>query len=463
MSIETKHLGAGSTNVEEDEEACAYALHLTLCHTLPIVLNAAVELELFDIIARAGCGARLSASEIAFELPTKDTAKSASMLDSMLQLLACNSLLACSIRTREEDGVSERIYGLSPAGKYFVHDGGGGSSSGSSSVAPFLRLVYHPASREAWYLPLRSHKLSVLHDWGDEHCLKVLKNCYKALPKDGKVIIIELVKPEVPVSRPSMLSKTTTIFLSLSGGGESEGGWGSELGASKMGLSSLGAMPPAYFDFIINHKGKVARLSNIDPDKYCYFDLFADVSEKLLSHYPTGLELAISIFCELPGIGYRIDLNSDKSLIDMFHFDGVPNILNLFVEVESPNPCPSEMDGEDVEVVDATQNDHVYGYNDEDDDWNLDREGEVELDDGGILMVEISGVDDEGLSDYQSGDDEGNMSSGSDEGTEHETEFDTSYNGKEPYVDCEGEVVLEEKMIFAVMDNGSDTWLTYGG
>ncbi|KAG5554578.1 hypothetical protein RHGRI_012218 [Rhododendron griersonianum] len=76
-------------------------------------------------------------------------------------------------------------------------------------------------------------------------------------------------------------------------------------------------MPPAYFDFIINHKGKVARLSNIDPYKYCYFDLFADVSEKLLSHYPTGLGLAISIFCELLGIGCTIDLNSDKSLIDM--------------------------------------------------------------------------------------------------------------------------------------------------
>lgn len=41
---------------------------------------------------------------------------------------------------------------------------------------------------------------SVLHDWGDEDCLKVLKNCYKAVPKNGKVIIIELVKPEIPDS-----------------------------------------------------------------------------------------------------------------------------------------------------------------------------------------------------------------------------------------------------------------------
>ncbi|KAG5562515.1 hypothetical protein RHGRI_005292 [Rhododendron griersonianum] len=186
-----------------------------------------------------------------------------------------------------------------------------------------------------------------------------------------------------------------------------------------------------FFD-LINHKGKVARLPNIDPDKYCYFDLVADVSEKLLSHYPPGLGLAISIFCELTGTGYRIDLDSDKSLIDMFNLDGVPSTLNLFVEVESPNLCqvehPSVVDVEDVEVVDATQDGHVYGYNDEDDDWNLDMEGEVESDDGG------------------------NMSSGSDEVIDHGAGFDTSYYGKEPYVDCEGEVVLEEKMIFADVD-----------
>jgi len=31
----------------------------------------------------------------------------------------------------------------------------------------------------------------VLHDWSDEWCLKVLKNCYDAIPSDGKVIVVE--------------------------------------------------------------------------------------------------------------------------------------------------------------------------------------------------------------------------------------------------------------------------------
>nr|AWH62810.1 O-methyltransferase [Camptotheca acuminata] len=34
----------------------------------------------------------------------------------------------------------------------------------------------------------------IMHDWGDEDCVKILKNCRKAIPeKSGKVIIVELV------------------------------------------------------------------------------------------------------------------------------------------------------------------------------------------------------------------------------------------------------------------------------
>ncbi|KAJ6859348.1 caffeic acid O-methyltransferase family protein [Populus alba x Populus x berolinensis] len=38
----------------------------------------------------------------------------------------------------------------------------------------------------------------VLHDWGDEYCVKILKNCRKAMPeKTGKLILLEIVlQPE---------------------------------------------------------------------------------------------------------------------------------------------------------------------------------------------------------------------------------------------------------------------------
>ena len=35
----------------------------------------------------------------------------------------------------------------------------------------------------------------VLHDWSDERCMKILENCYKALPNNGKVIIIDTTLP----------------------------------------------------------------------------------------------------------------------------------------------------------------------------------------------------------------------------------------------------------------------------
>ncbi|KAF2283206.1 hypothetical protein GH714_043538 [Hevea brasiliensis] len=35
----------------------------------------------------------------------------------------------------------------------------------------------------------------ILHDWSDEHCLKLLKNCYEAIPDHGKVIVVDAVLP----------------------------------------------------------------------------------------------------------------------------------------------------------------------------------------------------------------------------------------------------------------------------
>lgn len=33
----------------------------------------------------------------------------------------------------------------------------------------------------------------VLHDWSDEQCVKLLKNCYKGIPDDGKVIVVDSI------------------------------------------------------------------------------------------------------------------------------------------------------------------------------------------------------------------------------------------------------------------------------
>ncbi|KAG0602976.1 hypothetical protein M758_10G055600 [Ceratodon purpureus] len=36
---------------------------------------------------------------------------------------------------------------------------------------------------------------TILHDWNDEDCLKILRNCYSALPVGGKVIIVDALVP----------------------------------------------------------------------------------------------------------------------------------------------------------------------------------------------------------------------------------------------------------------------------
>ncbi|KAH9606631.1 hypothetical protein KSS87_013067, partial [Heliosperma pusillum] len=39
----------------------------------------------------------------------------------------------------------------------------------------------------------------IIHDWDDEKCMHLLKNCYASLPEKGKVIIIEGMLPEIPL------------------------------------------------------------------------------------------------------------------------------------------------------------------------------------------------------------------------------------------------------------------------
>ncbi|KAF9622677.1 hypothetical protein IFM89_032598 [Coptis chinensis] len=35
----------------------------------------------------------------------------------------------------------------------------------------------------------------ILIDWSDEKCIKLLKNCYKAVPDHGKVIVVDAIQP----------------------------------------------------------------------------------------------------------------------------------------------------------------------------------------------------------------------------------------------------------------------------
>lgn len=62
----------------------------------------------------------------------------------------------------------------------------------------------------------------VLHDWSDDHCVKLLKNCHKALLDDGKVIVAEAILPFLPDTSSSVKSSTQgdIIMMTQNPGGK---------------------------------------------------------------------------------------------------------------------------------------------------------------------------------------------------------------------------------------------------
>ena len=79
----------------------------------------------------------------------------------MLRLLASNSLLTCSMSTRK-DGSVERLYGVSPAGKFYVQNEDGGSMDSISSFACH-RATVEVLYVYATYIATTPCMLSLMH------------------------------------------------------------------------------------------------------------------------------------------------------------------------------------------------------------------------------------------------------------------------------------------------------------
>nr|QKO29238.1 flavonoid O-methyltransferase [Epimedium sagittatum] len=292
----------------QDEEDCLYAIQLVSGSVMTMVMQSAMELELFQIIAKAGEGAQLSPSEIASQLPTKNP-EASMMIERILRLLASYSVLTASV-TSCDNGRVERLYGLAPVCKYLLPDkdgvglyswlrlstnpiavktmsglkdtvleGGltfnrvhgvsmfeyfekdpelallfdrlmidhtniimkrileeykgfeglnevvdvaGGIGTMSSIItskyptiscinfdlprvvehAPSYPGVEHVGGDMFVKVPMGDAVFLkwILHNWGDEDCIAILKKCYEAVPDHGKVIVVDAIVPEVPES-----------------------------------------------------------------------------------------------------------------------------------------------------------------------------------------------------------------------------------------------------------------------
>ncbi|GKB72155.1 caffeic acid 3-O-methyltransferase [Tanacetum coccineum] len=283
-------------------ESILYAAQLATACTLPMVLKAAIELDLLEIIAKEGPDGSCSASELATQVgATVNNPEAPVMLERMCSLLASHSVLTCSLK-ETHDGVRERFYGLAP---YFLKDAvlyGGIPFNKAYGMSPFeyngrdekfnkvfnsgmfnhstmvmkivldlydgfdglttlvdvgggtgasLKMIISRHTllkginfdlphviEEAITYPGIEHVGGdmfesvpkadaillkwILHDWSDAHCLKILKNCYKALPENGKVIVTEFVLPETldTARETQIVLNADMVMLAHAGGKE---------------------------------------------------------------------------------------------------------------------------------------------------------------------------------------------------------------------------------------------------
>ncbi|KAI5422175.1 caffeic acid 3-O-methyltransferase [Lathyrus oleraceus] len=297
-------------NGVHEEDGIVFALNLITSVMLPLTVRSAIELGIFDVLAKTGKDAKLSADDIAVKIGSKN-AEAPAMLDRLLRLLASHSMLHCSLSEEKQEHASpQRLYSLAPASKYFVTDADGVSLGPTLNLPldkvflgswtemkgaimeggiPFNRVygmhafeyptvdprfndVFNNSMVNCTTIIMKRileiydgfehinklvdvggglginlklitskyphikgvnfdlpHVLEhaptyegvthvggdmfesvpngdviflkwILHDWSDEHCLKLLKNCHKAIPDDGKVIVVDSIMPVFPES-----------------------------------------------------------------------------------------------------------------------------------------------------------------------------------------------------------------------------------------------------------------------
>lgn len=60
----------------------------------------------------------------------------------------------------------------------------------------------------------------ILHDWNDEKCIQILKNCYNAMPKGARLLIIDAVIPDDSLNKPHIAKLLDIVMLACLTGKE---------------------------------------------------------------------------------------------------------------------------------------------------------------------------------------------------------------------------------------------------
>jgi caffeic acid 3-O-methyltransferase len=143
--------------VDEQDAAMYAAIRLTMTSPVPAALKAAIELGVFEILAKArGVGKSLTAKEIASQVVQPVSGLSVinhGCLERILRLLASENVVSESAVTVASGNSSsysnrstERCYALLPVGTYFVR-----SDEGGASLAPLLFLEQDRDFQKGWH------------------------------------------------------------------------------------------------------------------------------------------------------------------------------------------------------------------------------------------------------------------------------------------------------------------------
>ncbi|XP_028753034.1 flavonoid 4'-O-methyltransferase-like [Neltuma alba] len=195
-----------------------------------LCLKCAIELEIPDIIHKHGQPISLSQLVSDLKVPPSKT----TFIKGLMRLLAHNGLFTIIKSNNNEEEESEVSYDLTSASQLLVNDLGSvfdGLNSivdvggGTGTAAMIICEAFPKFKCTVLDLPEVVSNLSgncnmsfvsgdmlksiphadavlikwVLHDWGDDDCLKILKNAKEAISgngKGGKVIIIDTVLNE---------------------------------------------------------------------------------------------------------------------------------------------------------------------------------------------------------------------------------------------------------------------------
>ncbi|XP_076960892.1 caffeic acid 3-O-methyltransferase-like [Bidens hawaiensis] len=337
--------------MSEEEEGLLKVNQITGGMVLPMVVKTAIELDLFEIMAKTP-GAHFSCFDLASNLP-RQTHETPALIERILRFLARQSVLTSTV-VKDDHGNSKSLYGMTKLSNNYVRRQDG------TSHASVLHLIYDKVLVDCWYhlkdavidggVPFdRAHGMNafeypakdnrfneifnkcmydntrivmkmilekykgfegvkelvdvggglganlelivskypdikginfdlphvikdappykgvehvggdmfqsvpkgdvifmkwILHDWGDNYCAKLLKNCWAALPESGKVVVVEAIipDPESDISDSDEVSKiavdTDIIMLIANPGGKERTAKEFNLLANEAGFTS---------------------------------------------------------------------------------------------------------------------------------------------------------------------------------------------------------------------------------